>query len=257
MHTHTPETVLQSVPPLHSRHATRRTLRSGLGFTLIELLTVIAIIGILAALLIPTVGKVRQSANAAKCISNLRQFGVASALYQEDHKGRLNYQSNLGTMPRWEDRFDPYLTTNHVRTHNSLWVCPSVSFDANVSDPAFNIRHYAMSYHTFDAAASGSKAATEDQAVAYSLSDFDVPARKVYIIEIREHKKNCGFHDYQFFYDPDPASEGKIALRHNNKTNLLFLDGHVGTFGAPPLPTARDDTTAGKWLKHHTAAPTF
>ncbi|AHF92437.1 N-terminal cleavage protein [Opitutaceae bacterium TAV5] len=227
-------------------------------FTLVELLTVIAIIGILAAILIPTVGKVRQSANAAKCISNLRQFGVASALYQADHKGRLNYQNNLGTKPRWEDRFEPYLTTNDVRTHNSLWVCPSVNFDANVTNQSYNIRHYAMSFFTYNKEASNnSYVAPEDQAVAYSLSDFNTPARKAYIMEIREHKKSCGFHDYQFFYDPDPASEGKIALRHNNKTNLLFLDGHVGTFGVPPLPTARDDTTAGKWLKHDTEAPTF
>ena len=57
------------------------------GFTLIELLTVIAIIAILAAILIPVVGSVRRSAQAAKCTSNLRQIGSATFLYLNDHNG--------------------------------------------------------------------------------------------------------------------------------------------------------------------------
>ncbi|EIP96676.1 prepilin-type N-terminal cleavage/methylation domain-containing protein [Opitutaceae bacterium TAV1] len=228
-------------------------------FTLVELLTVIAIIGILAAIIIPVVGRVRESAKAAQCMSNMRQFGVASALYQADNKEKLNYQSNYGMAPRWETRFEPYLANHRVRRMGTVWVCPSVTpFDPNVSDPAYNIAHYAMSFHTFDATASGSQAATEDKAVPYRLSDFNTPSRKVYIIEIRENKKSHGFHDYQFWHDPaSSTSDGKIALRHNNRCNILFLDGHVRTFGTPPLLTARDDTTAGKWLKHDTESPTF
>ena len=58
------------------------------GFTLIELLTVIAIIGILAAIIIPVVSKVRTSAKRAQGISNLRQIMVASLTYTQENRGR-------------------------------------------------------------------------------------------------------------------------------------------------------------------------
>jgi prepilin-type N-terminal cleavage/methylation domain-containing protein/prepilin-type processing-associated H-X9-DG protein len=59
------------------------------GFTLIELLTVIAIIGILAAILIPVVGSVRESARTAQASSNVRQIGSAMHVYIAENDGRL------------------------------------------------------------------------------------------------------------------------------------------------------------------------
>jgi general secretion pathway protein G len=59
------------------------------GFTLLELLTVIAIIGVLAAILFPVVGFARAKARNAQCVGNLRQIGLGVQMYVADHKGWL------------------------------------------------------------------------------------------------------------------------------------------------------------------------
>lgn len=106
------------------------------GFTLIELLTVIAIIGILAAILIPVAARVREQARRAACASNLRQCGAALHLFANDNFGRLPVegrpQESHATSLVATGSYDLREKLRSYIGNFEVWMCPSVAAGGTV-----------------------------------------------------------------------------------------------------------------------------
>jgi prepilin-type processing-associated H-X9-DG protein/prepilin-type N-terminal cleavage/methylation domain-containing protein len=99
-------------------------------FTLIELLVVIAIIAMLVALLFPVLRTAKDSANGVACMSNLKQLGLAFALYGED-KGRYPFSGTTiaGVNTEWPTFLNPYVgKTNNIDAGDveafNVFMCP-------------------------------------------------------------------------------------------------------------------------------------
>jgi prepilin-type N-terminal cleavage/methylation domain-containing protein len=90
------------------------------GFTLIELLVVITIIGILAAMLFPTFGGIREKGQRTACISNLRQLYTAMMLYCNDNDGRTPIGVIGGNWTNcWREEIEPY------HNNHKIYLCPA------------------------------------------------------------------------------------------------------------------------------------
>lgn len=212
-----------------SRSCQGRRRKPRNAFTLIELLTVIAIIGILAAILIPVVGSVRDSARASKCVGNLRALGLAMIVFLDENQQRIEIwrQGSGGSGGlMWANQLEDggYLGSREIL------YCPSRHpFDWD------NPGSWPWNWRTYGFNMIPGESGTEIGGNLFQLNaNFVEDASRHFLFadsfKIDNSSGSVSDGQSQRFRIPSWApnpNDGAIHTRHGGRANLVFLDGHV------------------------------
>ncbi len=223
-------------------------------FTLIELLVVISIIAILASMLLPAVGMIRDMANTVKCQGLLRQFQLANLTYTTDNDGLPLYVTT-GPLPanpaeQWQQwSFIPeFMDAMDFNIHNAPipkgLYCPAVDpaqygqWNFDTGPVVYNLP--AHPFGPVDYSLGG-------WCYGYPVDKIRRKAEKVAFMDGEhwwtggiEYSANPATDEYWSFVVVDqdsaaPGTSGQITIRHRGKLTVSFWDGHAGTFSTPQL----------------------
>ena len=201
------------------------------GFTLIEILIVVAIIGILAAILFPVFARARESARKTSCLSNLKQISMAWLIYSQDYDEKAcpsyYYTDGFGEEHAWD--FD-LVWGNYVdgnpESYSFGFLGPYAKNGQIHSCPSFYGQAWGRPYTGY--AYNASYIGGDDLAgiPAANLAQISDPAGTVIFADGGYGNPVQGQNYLRAPSEPLFIA-GKVDFRHNGAANVAYADGHV------------------------------
>lgn len=193
------------------------------GFTLIELLIVIAIIGILAAILFPVFSRAREQARKTSCASNLKQIGLALAQYRQDYSQKFPRYGNVDNgQVGWAEKLDSYLENVQI------FQCPS---EAQTQLLPQRYTDYFMSRSLLFKLDEVVETEIEFPANTISNGESRYGKSDLYCTALRGPRPHvspsCESGNSVGDDDIRPSDLTANWRRHSGGSNCLFVDGHV------------------------------